>query len=73
MHMLGFFTKICEFVFFRNSSVHSTYKCVIQMMSLFKSTIHQCQCLVFVVVLILKKLASTDLEGLDFSDLSIKG
>ena len=32
--MLRFFTEICEFVFFRNSSVHSTYKCVIQMMSL---------------------------------------
>ena len=32
--MLRFFTEICEFVFFRNSLVHSTYKCVIQMMTL---------------------------------------
>ena len=29
--MLRFFTEICEFVFFRDSSVHSTYKCIIQM------------------------------------------
>ena len=64
--LLRFFTEICEFVFFRNSSVHSTYKCIIQMMSF----IHNVNNGVYSV-----PIASSSEDGLGrlgFSDLSLK-
>ena len=53
--------EICEFVFFRNSSVHSTYKCIIQMISFINNVNNVF--LVQVAVLVLKIVSFSHLKN----------